>query len=151
MTYITVFIILCLKMNNCVFCDIISHKIPSYIIDENDEVIAILPKDMECFWHTLIIPKKHYENVFDVNDDSLNNVLKFMKELAIKYRKHLWVTGINILNASWKDAQQTVFHLHFHLIPRFKDDKMDLWPKLEKYEWHQKDDLQKIRDKIFVK
>jgi len=137
-------------MTSCIFCDIISHKTPSYIIDENNEVMAILPKDMECFWHTLIIPKKHYENIFDISDDCLNSVSNFMRDLAIKYKKYLWATWINILNANWKDAQQTVFHLHFHLIPRFKDDKMDLWPKMEKYSWKQKVDLQKIRDKIMI-
>ncbi len=135
-------------MGNCVFCDIVSHEISSYVVDENDEVIAILSKDIECFWHTLIIPKKHYENIFDISADSLDAVSKFMKELAIKYKKYLWATWVNILNASWKDAQQTIWHIHFHLIPRFKDDKMDLWPKIKKYEGNQKDDLQIIRDKI---
>lgn len=149
MLYIIAFIILIYNMNNCVFCDIVLHKIPSYIIDENDEIIAILPKDMECFWHTLIIPKNHYENIFDIDDDSLNYVLKFMKNLAIKYKKYLWATWVNILNASWKDAQQSVLHFHFHLIPRFEDDRMDMWPKLEKYNWNQKNDLQIIRNKIF--
>ena len=137
-------------MSDCIFCKIISKKIPSYIIDENQYAIDILPKDMECFWHTLIIPKKHYENIFDISDDCLNSVSNFMRDLAIKYKKYLWATWINILNANWKDAQQTVFHLHFHLIPRFKDDKMDLWPKMEKYSWKQKVDLQKIRDKIMI-
>ena len=135
-------------MTHCVFCDIISHKIPWFIVDENDKVISFLPKDMECFWHTLIVPKKHYENVFDISNEDLYAVSDFIKELVLKYKRYLWATWVNILNASWKDAQQSVFHLHFHIIPRFPDDKMDIRPKFEKYKWNQKDDLQKIRDKI---
>ena len=135
-------------MAHCVFCDIISRKIPWFIIDENDKVIAFLPKDMECFWHTIIVPKTHYENIFDISNEDLHAVSDFIKELALKYKKYLWATWVNILNASWKDAQQSVFHLHFHIIPRFSGDKMDVRPKLEKYEWNQKEDLQKIKDKI---
>jgi len=136
-------------MDNCIFCKIISKKIPSYVIDENQYAIAILPKDMECFWHTLIIPKKHFENIFDIDDDYAKNFVLFTKNLALKYKNKLWATGVNLLNASGKDAQQSVFHLHFHLIPRFPDDKMDIRPKFKKYNWNHEIDLQNIKNQIF--
>ena len=136
-------------MENCIFCKIIANQVSSYVVDENEYAIAILPKDMDCFGHTLIIPKKHFENIFDIDDDYAKELILFTKNLALRYKNNLWATGVNILNASWKDAQQSVPHLHFHLIPRFPSDNMDAWPKFEKYEWNHEIDLQKIREKIF--
>ena len=136
-------------MENCIFCKIISKQVPSYVVDENEYAIAILPKNMECFGHTLVIPKKHFENIFDIDDDYAKELILFTKNLALRYKNNLWATGVNILNASWKDAQQSVPHLHFHIIPRFPNDNMDTWPKFEKYEWNHEIDLQKIREKIF--
>jgi len=136
-------------MDNCIFCRIISKELPSYVIDENQYAIAILPKDMECFWHTLIIPKKHFENIFDIDDDYAKKFILFTKNLALKYKNKLWATWVNLLNASGKDAQQSVFHLHFHLIPRFPDDKMNVWPKFKKYNWNHGIDLQNIKNQIF--
>jgi histidine triad (HIT) family protein len=103
---------------------------------------------MECFWHTLIIPKKHFENIFDIDDEYLQNFILFMKSLSIKYKHWLWATWINLLNANGKDAQQSIPHLHFHLIPRFPNDAMDVWPKFEKYNWDHKTDLNKIKNLI---
>ncbi|MDR0369550.1 MAG: HIT domain-containing protein [Candidatus Peribacteria bacterium] len=116
-------------MTNCVFCDIITKKLPAYIVHEDNNVIAILPKDMEVYGHTLVIPKKHYESIFDVEESDLHNVLSCVKHLSLHYQKTLGATGVNILNASGKDAQQSVFHLHFHIIPRFPKDKLDTRPK----------------------
>ena len=136
-------------MDNCIFCKTIANQVPSYVVDENEYAIAILPKDMECFGHTLIIPKKHFESIFDIDDENTKEFMLFTKNLALKYRDKLWATGVNLLNASGKDAQQSVPHLHFHLIPRFPDDKMDTWPRFEKFDWNHETDLQKIRNKIF--
>lgn len=136
-------------MADCIFCKIISHEAPAYIVDDNEYAIAILPKDMECFWHTLIIPKQHFENIFDIDESYMKEVIAFVQKIASKYKNGLWATWVNILNASGKDAQQSVFHLHFHLIPRFPDDKMDVWPKLEKYNWNHAVDLQNIKNQIF--
>ena len=76
-------------MDNCIFCKIISKKVPSYVIDENEYAIAILPKDMECFGHTLIIPKKHFENIFDIDDDYATEFILFTKNIALKYKNKL--------------------------------------------------------------
>lgn len=138
-------------MENCIFCKIISHQVSSYVIDENEYAVAILAKEIECFWHTLIIPKKHFENIFDVDDEYAKNFMVFTKNLALKYKDKLWATWINLLNASGKDAQQSILHLHFHLIPRFPDDNMDVWPKFEKYNWSHEIDLKEIKNKFYWK
>ena len=134
-------------MPNCIFCDIIAKKLPAHLVAENEHALAFLPKEMECFAHTLIVPKKHYENLFDIPENELKNLISFLQNTAKSYKVWLWATGINILNANGKDAQQSVPHLHFHLVPRFADDHLDLRPKFLRYDWKLWDVLVKIKKK----
>ena len=76
-------------MTNCIFCDIIAKKLPAYIVFENKYVIAFLPKEMESFAHTLIVPKKHYENLFDIPENELKNLITFLQNIAKIYQTHL--------------------------------------------------------------
>jgi histidine triad (HIT) family protein len=77
--------------------------------------------------HSLVIPKKHYENLQDVTEEALKNIIVTTKKIAKKLQEKLNATGINVVNASGKDAQQTVEHIHFHVVPRYKEDGLDLW------------------------
>ncbi len=77
--------------------------------------------------HTLIIPKKHYENIFDIPEELLGKVSTVAKNLAIKYEKILGADGFNLIQSSRECAQQEVDHFHMHLLPRYKGDKLDLW------------------------
>lgn len=132
-------------MPNCIFCEIVAKKLPAYIVAENEYALALLPKEMESFAHTLVIPKQHYENIFDIPENVLKNLITFLQKIATFYKSSLWATGVNILNASWKDAQQSVPHLHFHLIPRFPDDQLDLRPKFPKCDVSHEEMLQIIK------
>lgn len=117
-------------MENCIFCKIINNEFPSYKVYEDEDVLAIIPKDVEVYGHTLVIPKKHYENIFDIDEETLHKLSSVVKKLSLQYQNTLWATWVNILHASGKDAQQTVFHFHFHIFPRFKDDGLNTRPKL---------------------
>ncbi len=119
-------------MKSCVFCQIAKKEIPAKIVYENDEIICFLPKKIEVYGHTLIVPKKHYQNLYDIPPEILNEVVKTTKKLAQEYRQKIGATGVNLLHASGKGAQQSIFHFHFHLLPRFKNDGIDVWPKLPK-------------------
>jgi len=132
-------------MDTCVFCKIIHKEIPWYIVYENDIVIAILPKDMEVYGHTLIIPKWHYQNIYDIPENVLAELIMVTKKLAIDYKRTIGATWINIWHASGKDAQQTVSHFHFHLLPRFKNDGLNTRPTLPKMEINKDDLLKKIK------
>jgi histidine triad (HIT) family protein len=104
---------------NCVICDIVAGKIPAWIVYENAEIIGFLPKTLEAYGHTLIAPKVHYADIYSTPDRLLESVITTAKKLALHYCDRIEASGINILHASGKTAQQSVFHLHFHLIPRF--------------------------------
>ena len=115
----------------CIFCKIINGDAPSYKIYEDENVFAFLDIAGDVFGHTLVVPKKHYSDIFDVPEGELVEIMKAVKKIASHY-KTKGFSGVNILNASGVDAQQTVFHLHFHILPRSKDDGINAWPNFSK-------------------
>ncbi|MBT5338443.1 HIT domain-containing protein [Candidatus Falkowbacteria bacterium] len=119
-------------MDNCIFCEIITKKKPAKIIYENRDVLCFLPKKIEVHGHTLIVPKKHFQDLYDIPAKILCELTKATKFLTIEYQKSIKATGINLMHASGKDAQQSIFHFHFHLLPRFQNDSLDTWPKFKK-------------------
>ncbi len=121
-------------MDDCIFCKIIKGEIPSYKIYEDDMTFAFLDIARDSYGHTLIIPKKHCSNVLDCDNEYLEAVSKTVKKIAVHYTRDCGFDGVNILNASGESAQQTVFHLHFHIVPRKKDDGIDMWPLKDKYD-----------------
>lgn len=123
-------------MCDCVFCKIVKGELPCYKIYEDDSVLAFLDISKDCDGHTLVIPKKHYENVLDCDGEVLGKVINGVKKVAEHYRDNCGYGGVNILNASDKSAQQSVFHLHFHVLPRKSGDGLDAFPSLPgaKYE-----------------
>lgn len=128
---------------DCIFCKIIKGDIPSFKIYEDEYTYAFLDIAKDVDGHTLVIPKKHVVNILDCDEETLNHVSKTIKKICNHYVDNCGFAGCNILNASGKAAQQSVFHLHFHIIPRKNDDEVDAWPNFkgakESLEsWHEK-------------
>ncbi len=117
-------------MDNCIFCKIVKGEAPSYKIYEDEYVFAFLDISKDCYGHTLVIPKKHCTNVLDCDDETLSHLISATKKIANHYVKNCGFKGVNILNASGEEAQQSVFHLHFHILPRTSKDEYDAFPKL---------------------
>jgi diadenosine tetraphosphate (Ap4A) HIT family hydrolase len=80
--------------------------------------------------HTLVVPKVHYADVYSIPDDALASLISSCKKHALRWREQVGSTGVNILNASGIDAEQSVFHFHFHLFPRFANDGYRAWPSI---------------------
>ena len=118
-------------MNDCIFCKIIKREIPSYKIYENKYAYAFLDIAGDVDGHTLVIPKKHYTNILDCTDKDLSEVMKVVKLISNHYINNCGYEGVNILNANNKSAQQSVFHLHFHIIPRKTDDGENGFPNFK--------------------
>ena len=107
-------------------------EIPSYKIYEDEHTFAFLDISNDANGHILIIPKKHYTNVLDCDEVVLSYVAKTIKKISNHLVDNCDFGGVNILNASGKDAEQSVFHLHFHILPRRSDDGMKTFPNLKK-------------------
>lgn len=118
-------------MSDCLFCKIINGELPSHKIYEDEYTYAFLDISNDCKGHTLVIPKKHVENIFDCDNDTLSHTIKTVKKISNHY-KLLGYDGVNILNANDKSAQQSIFHLHFHILPRKISDNINAWPELKK-------------------
>ena len=112
-------------MDDCIFCKIIKGEIPSYKIYEDEDVYAFLDIAGDVDGHTLVIPKKHCVNILDADKDVLSKVIIAVQKISKHYVEDVGYNGVNILNANDKSAQQSVFHLHMHIIPRKNDDKID--------------------------
>ena len=114
-------------MDDCIFCKIAKKEIPAEIIYEDDFVVAFPTIEPVSKGHTLIVPKTHFENVLDIEKSLLENLMGSTKDLASKIVKENNATGVNLLHAAGKDAQQSVFHFHLHIVPRYPSDNLDLW------------------------
>ncbi len=121
-------------MENCIFCKIVKKEVPSRVVFETDEVICFLPNKIEVYGHTLIVPKEHFSDLYDIPEALLEKLASVSKKLAVAYKEKIGATGVNLLHASGQDGEQTVFHFHLHLLPRFKNDGLKTWPQLPKIE-----------------
>ncbi len=109
----------------CVFCKIINGEIPCYKLYENGFVTCFLDISQATKGHTLIVPKKHVENVFDLNEVEASEIMKAAVIVANLLKEKLGVENVNLLNNSGSLAGQTVMHFHLHVIPRYGNDQVD--------------------------
>lgn len=132
-------------MKNCIFCKIVEGEAPARVVYEDESVMAFLDINPASEGHTLVITKRHYEDVYDVPKRELKRIIAVIKELAMVYRKALNVRAVNVIHSSGKAAQQDVFHFHVHLVPRRKNDGINLWYAEKKFA---KKDFEIVLNKI---
>jgi histidine triad (HIT) family protein len=113
-------------MEKCIFCEIAKGNEKSWKVFEDEHVYAFLDIHPVSKYHTLIIPKKHYENIFDTPSEELEKVIAVIKKLVDVYKEKLGIENVQIVNSSGVEAQQDVFHTHFHIVPRSKTDGQDI-------------------------
>lgn len=111
----------------CIFCQIISKKKKAYIVYEDQSCVAFLDAFPVNEGHTLIVPRDHYENIYDIPEDILAHIMRVSKKIALNYKKIFQSIGLNIIQSNGSAAKQTVFHFHIHLIPRYLDDGLALF------------------------
>lgn len=109
----------------CLFCKIGSHEIPSYKIYEDELFLAFLDINPTSKGHTLVIPKKHFANIFELDQETSEKMFKVVTYLARKISETLGTKNINILNNNGPLAGQTVEHFHIHIIPRYENDQVN--------------------------
>ena len=85
-------------MDICKFCQIINRKIPSWIVYENEKVIAFLPETLEVYGHTLVVPKQHYADLHDIPEDILCELIRVSKKITIAYSEKISATGMNLMH-----------------------------------------------------
>ena len=107
-------------MENCIFCKIIKGEIPSMTIYEDVVVKVFLDINPTTNGDTLIVPKKHIENMLDLDDKTLSHIHKISKEIYNVLKEKLNIDGLTLVQNNFYG--QEIKHYHVHLIPRYKND-----------------------------
>ena len=134
-----------MRNDNCIFCKIANGVIPSNTLYEDDLFKVILDLNPVTKGHALILPKNHFDDLLSIDEETGSKVLMVASKIATAMKKTLKCDGVNILQNNGEAAGQTVFHLHFHVIPRYVGDTVNL-------EWEtgkpSDDDLKTIAEEI---
>ncbi len=115
---------------DCVFCKIINGDIPSYKLYEDDAVLVFLDINPDSDGHSLVIPKKHYTDIMDIDNETLTHIFDVARSIKIKLEDKLHCDGITFIQNNG-DVQE-VKHYHLHIKPYYKN-KTELSPVEEIY------------------
>lgn len=138
-----------MKKDDCIFCMIANEKIPSSTVYEDENFRAILDISPASEGHTLILPKEHFADLSEIDEETLKKAAVLAKKTAAALKNALGCDGINIVQNNGAAAGQTVSHFHIHLIPRFEGDgSMVSWKQTESEPEKQKTLAEKITAKF---
>lgn len=126
---------------DCIFCKIINGEIPSYTVYEDDVVKVFLDINPNTNGHMLIIPKKHFINIVDLDDETMSHIFRVQKEMYNLVKEKLGAEGATF--AQNNDLGQDVKHYHMHLIPRYQNDG---W--INSYDENNKNNVEEIFNKL---
>ncbi|MFU0788659.1 HIT family protein [Cerasibacillus sp. JNUCC 74] len=104
---------------DCIFCKIINQEIPSAKVYEDEHVYAFLDISQVTKGHTLVIPKTHVKNIYETPPEVAASLFERIPKIANAIKAAYQPIGMNLLNNNEKPADQSVFHLHIHLLPRY--------------------------------
>ena len=134
--------------DDCIFCKLANGIFDTNIIYEDDTFTVILDASPANPGHALILPKEHYQDVFDIDEEVLGKAMKLAKRVAARQLEVLKCDGVNIIQNNKEAAGQSVLHYHLHVIPRYKDDGQKMLWKPNKVT----DEVQKeMKNKLFFK
>ena len=117
-----------MKDCNCILCKIANGEIPSTTLYEDEDFRVILDLGPATRGHALLLPKNHFANLFELDDETAQKAILVAKKMAGKMKDALGADGFNLVQNNGEAAGQTVFHFHMHLIPRYENDNAGiLW------------------------
>lgn len=131
-------------MNDCIFCQIVAGTAPSWKVHETDHAYAFLDINPVNEYHTLVIPKRHYASLLDTPLEKLQHVMAALKHVADRYQSELGIENMQFIACAGEEVQQDLFHLHFHLVPRHRDDGQDVV-------WHTKPEMRARFDELLAR
>ena len=112
---------------DCIFCKIVNGEIPSYTLYEDDIVKVFLDANPDVNGHTLIIPKKHYQDLFDIDNDTLMHIMDVARKINQLLKDKLNIDGLTLVQNN--GLKQEVKHFHLQLKPQYKNEEVKLSPK----------------------
>lgn len=138
-----------MKDDNCIFCKLANGDIPTNSIYEDDDFKVILDASPASKGHALILPKQHYANIFEIEDETLAKAAKLAKKIMTHEKDVLGCEGYNLVQNNGEVAGQTVFHFHMHLIPRYNGDTVGItWKPGELTDEDKEEILSKVKAQL---
>lgn len=107
---------------NCIFCKILNKEIPNYTVYEDENVLAFLDIFPCAPGHTVVIPKKHFETIWEINLETFQAISAGLRAAAGRVQARLEPAGMNIGINNGEAAGQAVPHVHWHILPRYEGD-----------------------------
>lgn len=132
-------------MENCIFCKIIKREVPAEIIHESEHFISFLDLHPNNYGHSLVVPKEHVENIYEIKGDTSINLGEELSKISKAVKKAVNADGINIFMNNDPAAGQIIFHQHSHVIPRYENDNLHHWPHKT---YGAPEDMKEIAEKI---
>lgn len=126
---------------NCPFCKIVQGDDPdANEVYRDEHVVAFIPPTPAALGHTMLIPRKHVTNIWELDEDTATRLASAAIGLADALRAAVHPEGLNVIQSNGEAATQTVLHLHVHLVPRWSGDAMGpIWPTETNFSQRQKD------------
>ena len=111
---------------DCLFCKIVAGEIPATVVASDERTVTFMDINPATRGHALVIPRAHARDLLEIDPADLAAVAQAGQRMARTAKTTLQADGINLINSCGADAWQTVFHFHLHVIPRYKDDPLQL-------------------------
>lgn len=132
-------------MDKCIFCKIVRGEIPSTNLFESGNVLSFLDIMPAAKGHALVIPKKHYATLLDMPHEEMKEVMEAVQKVAAAVMSTLKAEGFNVIQSNKEVAGQIIPHVHFHIVPRSKNDNIS-------FEWErgeaEKEELAKYAEMV---
>jgi histidine triad (HIT) family protein len=126
---------------NCEFCDLVARNDVTHEVFRTESVVAFFPPEPAILGHTLLIPRAHLRDIWEVSEGLAADLGRQTVILARAVKRALGPDGLNVIQSNGVAATQTVMHLHVHVVPRWKNDAMrHFWPVETHYSDSDKDD-----------
>ena len=109
-------------MTDCMFCRIIAGESPAYVVAEDDRTLAFLDRGQATEGHTLVVPRAHASDIWDISEEEVTAVMVMAKRVAHLLEQRLAPDGLNLTQSNRPAGWQDVFHFHLHVIPRWSGD-----------------------------
>jgi len=131
--------------NSCIFCRIVRKQAPASFVYEDASVMAFLDIRPLNMGHTLVIPKEHYETIYEIPDELIGHIHTIVKRTAFGVKKATEADGITVIQQNGRAAGQEIFHLHVHVVPRYTGQKL---PRFEEIQEANREKLNQAAEKI---
>lgn len=115
-----------MKKDDCIFCKLANGIILTNSLYEDETVNVIFDAGPATKGHVLIIPKEHFDDIYSLDDKTAEHIFKVAVKIANAVNRALKPDGLNVVQNNGEAAGQTVFHFHTHIIPRYKNDTVDI-------------------------